>query len=57
MICSPSGAAQWKAPHNVDNLWTNEKQPNGLGAVDCSMTKYITVILSGIRGKSNENSR
>lgn len=57
MICSPSGAAQWKAPHNVDNLWTNEKQPNGLGAVDCSLTKYITVILSGIRGESNEKSR
>lgn len=23
----------------MDNLWTNEKQPNGVGAVDCSLTK------------------
>lgn len=29
MIYSPSGAAQWKAPHNVDNLWTNENSPTG----------------------------
>jgi hypothetical protein len=37
----------------VDNLWTNEKQPDGVGAADCSFRKnYLTSVYQGLEGKS-----